>query len=243
MAVGLEVGEKGTPHLQGYVELNKVMRIAGVKKVLGDRAHVEKRLGTREQARTYCLKDGKYFEKGDFSIGGQGTRNDLKKACELLRTGSSIEEVAKNPELEETYVKYHRGLEKLRNIYEEEETRNFRNVEVQVLVGEAGAGKTRKVMEENNYNVFTVDPTEAFPFDGYAGQNVILIDEFYGNIQYSKMLRILDGYQFRVNIKGGYRYAKWTKIYITSNQEPEQWYTMGLTAALKRRITNVTKFV
>jgi len=42
----LEEGESGTPHYQGYVELEKVSRLAAMKK-LSLKAHWEKRMGTR----------------------------------------------------------------------------------------------------------------------------------------------------------------------------------------------------
>ena len=38
---GREVGENGTPHLQGYVQLKKKMRLNQVKKFISSRAHLE----------------------------------------------------------------------------------------------------------------------------------------------------------------------------------------------------------
>lgn len=41
-------------HVQGYVQLTKAMRMAGVKKVLGDAAaHLEKRKGTHAEVRHF----------------------------------------------------------------------------------------------------------------------------------------------------------------------------------------------
>ena len=52
---GKEVGAEGTPHLQGYIELNKRMRITELKKliVLG-KIHWEQCKGSRAENLTYC---------------------------------------------------------------------------------------------------------------------------------------------------------------------------------------------
>lgn len=56
--VGLEVGESGTPHLQGFVEFKTKIRPAGYK---GSPTciHWEKCKGTRQQNIEYCSKDHK----------------------------------------------------------------------------------------------------------------------------------------------------------------------------------------
>lgn len=62
--VGTEVAPgTGTPHLQGYAIFKKKYYLTGVKKILG-KAHWEVARGTPEQNRTYCIKDGNYYEKG-----------------------------------------------------------------------------------------------------------------------------------------------------------------------------------
>lgn len=52
-----EVGEQGTPHLQGYVRFKKPCRLSWWKNQL-PRVHVETRRGTEQQAWNYCVKDG-----------------------------------------------------------------------------------------------------------------------------------------------------------------------------------------
>lgn len=55
---GIEVGESGTPHLQGYVENKNARTILAMKKDKGfARAHFEERLGTKVEATTYALKE------------------------------------------------------------------------------------------------------------------------------------------------------------------------------------------
>lgn len=41
LCYGKEVGESGTPHLQGYFCLAKKMRLSGLKHLLGTRYHFE----------------------------------------------------------------------------------------------------------------------------------------------------------------------------------------------------------
>lgn len=62
---GQEVGDSGTPHLQGYLCLREKKRIPYLKEVPGlSRAHFELARGTHAQASTYCKKEGDYHEYG-----------------------------------------------------------------------------------------------------------------------------------------------------------------------------------
>jgi len=75
---GFEFGKKEkTPHIQGYMEFDKAKTFLTVKKMLGDKAHIEARKGTAKQASEYCQKDGKFIERGVRSDKRQGQRNDL----------------------------------------------------------------------------------------------------------------------------------------------------------------------
>jgi len=52
---GQEVGESETPHLQGYVQLKKKMRMNQVKKFISPRAHLEISRGSPDQNRRYKI--------------------------------------------------------------------------------------------------------------------------------------------------------------------------------------------
>jgi len=69
---GKEVGENGTPHLQGYVQLKKKMRMAQVKKFISSRAHLEVSRGSPEQASRYL------FIEEDSKIGIVKRKMNLK---------------------------------------------------------------------------------------------------------------------------------------------------------------------
>lgn len=237
---GYEIGENGTPHLQGYIEMNSPVRQAAIKKILGNRAHIEKRHGDRESARRYCIKDGNWIEFGEWESGGQGTRNDLTTVMKLCKEQKPVIKIME--ELPTAVCRNLRFFEKYYALCEKEQTRGFRRVSTHVLIGEAGTGKSRIANEMSEHKAFTVNPEDSFPFDGYDGEETIIIDDFEGQLKYKHLLKILDGHQLRVNVKGGHRYAKWTKVFITTNERAEGWYQRGLTAALARRLTTVTTF-
>lgn len=85
MILGNEVGESGTPHIQGYVEFTQRKTLGRVKDLLGRRTHVEPRRGTGQQAAAYCRKDGDYREFGSAPTGGQGTRNDINEFVAFIQ--------------------------------------------------------------------------------------------------------------------------------------------------------------
>lgn len=69
--------------------------------------------------------------------------------------------------------------------------------------------------------------------------NVVIIDEFRGDIDVSHLLRWLDRYPVIVEVKGSSCPLVAEKVWITSNLHPREWYPMldPLTfAALERRL-------
>ena len=64
--IGKEVGESGTPHLQGFIQFRKKIRLNQVKNVVGRRANcsVMHRQSTPEFCARYCKKDDDWVEFG-----------------------------------------------------------------------------------------------------------------------------------------------------------------------------------
>lgn len=58
LCYGREVGESGTPHLQGFVILSRRRHLAGVRELISTRGHFEICRGTPQQASDYCKKGG-----------------------------------------------------------------------------------------------------------------------------------------------------------------------------------------
>lgn len=67
--VGQEIGESGTPHLQGFIHIKEDPKNCGIRYWknyfnFSQPAHFENARGTDEQSKTYCTKDGPFFEIG-----------------------------------------------------------------------------------------------------------------------------------------------------------------------------------
>lgn len=235
LVCGNEVGESGTPHIQGYLELSKPSRFTTIKnKVPG--AHLEARRGTAQQAADYCKKDDDYWEMGEISKPGR--RTDIKEATALLQEGTRMREVAL--ECPEVYVKYHRGLEKFQSLMMEPRDEV---PTVTVLWGRTGCGKSRKARELLPTPRYVWHPQQGQWFDGYQGEDNVLFEEFRGQIPFGQLLSLLDRYDCRVQFKGGCYEFRGTNIVLTSPVHPKDWYRdigNDKVDQLLRRITNVT---
>lgn len=180
-----------------------------------------------------CSQLEKPFEAGNWGAGGQGTRTDLKNILQKIKEGETmLNVIEENPEL---YGKYRNTIKDYKFEILKQQTKTFRKVHVEVHWGEAGTGKTRHCVETHP-DAYKLDFDENIWWDGYEGETTLIINDFYGNIKYHKLLDLLDGYQLRLPIKGGHTYANWNKVLITSNKPPEEWYHHGMTEALQRRI-------
>lgn len=242
-----EVGANGTPHLQGYVELERPTRIPAAKTRLGfPTMHLEKRMGTQTQAIDYCQDPEKrvpgtmFFESG--SRAAAGKRTDLEDIKSMCDTGETISSIANNHF--GSYIRYHKGIEKYRCMVQQKESKT-KDMQVDIYWGPTGTGKTWKAYTENPGAYWICNPNgQNLFFDGYDGQKTIIIDEFYGWIPFNVMLRLCDKYPMPANTKGAVLTLAHTKVVITSNTPPQDWYKnikADLFAAFTRRITNLVE--
>jgi len=109
---------------------------------------------------------------------------------------------------------------------------------VKVYWGATGVGKSRRAWEEAGFDSYPKDPRTKF-WDGYSGQERVVIDEFRGGIDIAHVLRWFDRYPVVVEVKGSSVVLKAKEIWITSNLSPDLWYPeldLATKEALLRRL-------
>jgi len=95
--------------------------------------------------------------------------------------------------------------------------------------GETGEGKTRKALEiAEMFNLsFWMTNDSLKWFDGYTGQELVIMDDFRKNMlgDWNYLLRLLDGYGLAVQVKGGFAIWKPKIIIITSPATPHEAFS------------------
>lgn len=253
---GLEVGEGGTPHIQGYLELRNKRRLNGVRQLIGGRGHLDGSRGSAKDNRVYCAKGKQPKEEftalgelgpnygldADFHEFGtpkeQGKRSDLSVVKESIDAGASVDDLWKSHfgamvRYEKSFKRY-----KARNCRRD----SSRAPEIFVLWGRTGTGKSG-FPRLTDPDLFSVPDVKLKWWDGYEGDQVILFDDFDGvDVAIADFLRYTDRYAVQVPIKGGFEPLMATRIWIAANTQPEDWFPNELQVkrdAVRRRLTRV----
>jgi hypothetical protein len=192
-----ERGVEGTEHLQGYIEFLGQTRFGAVKDVIGPRAHIEPRRGTRDEARGYCQKSDTRIEGTEpvefgIWIKGQGHRTDLVAVARRLVEGSTVQQLAE--EEPAAYIQFHRGMYALEGALLRKRKRP--EVRTYIFWGQTRSGKTSgwrsrflglplfaeepDDFDQRVYEAVLPNQRGTFYADHYAGQDVIVFEEFKG---------------------------------------------------------------
>jgi len=153
-----EIGQDGTPHLQGLLHLKSPQRITAIHKWGGEweRAHLEPQRGTDKQADDYASKEGdETHVAGPWRHGTleseQGRRTDLEAAMATLKETRSIKRVAE--EHPNAFARYSKGMRDWLKTTEQPEKqvavlRPWQSDLEQLILGEPDARKIRWYIDE-----------------------------------------------------------------------------------------------
>lgn len=233
-----EEGDAKTAHIQGYISFSRQNALRSVLKRFKDAGtskppHLEIARGTPLQNKTYCTKETGRLQ-GPWEFGelpkGQGSRTDLAPACEAIKNGEPLTMVALD--YSELFVKYHRGLEALQARTHPVLPRNTMPV-VSCFFGPTGTGKSARAMSEalriggSLDQIYCVDfrANGQIDWSGYEQQKCVIFNDFYGNVKWSSLLKLLDRYPNKVSAL--YKSLEFvsTHVFFTSNQPWYKWYS------------------
>lgn len=226
----LERGESGFEHFQLLVHFQRAVRLAAVKRIFGDTCHAEKAVA--RAAEDYVTKEDTRIE-GPFCLGEPKHRRNNKADWD------SVWDSAKSGDLESIpaniRVTNYNALRKIQGDFARPEP--MERI-VFCFYGATGTGKSRRAWDEAGWDAYPKDPNTKF-WDGYRGEEHVVIDEFRGRIDISHILRWLDRYPVNVEIKGSVVPLRAKRIWITSNLAPSLWYPTAdsaTVAAVERRL-------
>ncbi len=231
-----EIGENKTFHTHIFIYSRSAIRFSTLFERF-EGGHFEMAKGTCEQNRNYVFKTGKWadteknstniedshIEWGMLPIERQGARNDLADLYDMIRAGMSDYEIITN---EPSYMAKLDVISQARGIILGHEFKNcYRNIEVIYIYGSPGVGKTRYVVDKYGYDKLYRVTDYAHPFDSYAGQDILVLDEFRSSLRIGLFLEMTDGHPCELPCRYYNRQACFTKVYILTNIPLRQQYT------------------
>lgn len=223
---GQEVAKTGTPHLQGYIELDRRMMFNAIKKKTDPKIHIEERRGTPKEASDYCKKEATVIvEEG--KISKQGFRQDLVDIKERILDGE-LDAVTVLEQAPMLYHQYGRTVEKLQELRNRRVKRNWMTKGVWIY-GPTGTGKTHDAMHNYgdgwDHTTHYLWKSDKGWQDDYQGQEVVIINDFRGDIPYNQLLQMVDKYPYSVPRRGKAPQPFLAKtVIITSSLSPDQVY-------------------
>lgn len=218
-----------TEHYHIYISFKNPIRVSWIKNKL-PRAHIEVAKKPALACCRYVAKEGFYMSFGNVPDIQTGCKRDTKSARQ------KAEDLAR----EEVVKKIQRGELRFMDLTAEQllDTKLVRaakdaasmtqgpmrpQIYICCFVSPTGWGKSYSIWETFQH-VASVEfgGTQEWFLD--AEQEVMLFDEFCGQVRAQKMLKYLDCYPISLPIKGGHRPCYWKLIFICSNTPPDEWY-------------------
>ena len=227
--------ENATPHYHIYISFNRMWRFNRIKNLL-PRARIEKATKCELACFRYITKGNRghtvepfYMEFGHRNerTGEVSERTKRKRAEDMAREEVVLQVRQKKLKYEDLTcdqlldTKLCAAVERTLRC----SLGPFRdNLHICCFVSPTGWGKSFTVWDTFK-EVCTCEFGASQEWFVSAEKDVMLFDEFCGQIRCQKMLKYLDKYPIALPIKGSHRPCYWKAIFICSNTSPDDWYT------------------
>jgi len=211
----------GKLHYQCFFRFACQRMWSAVKKRLKG-CNVDIAKGHELQASDYCFKDEDIvLERGHRT--SQGQRTDLLVLRDQVKAGTRVDDIAvENPV---AYHQYGRTLSKIEDILMRKKFRTEMTAGIW-FIGETGAGKSHKAFEGYSPETHYVWPYDKGDWcDGYIQQENFVINEFRGQIAYSRLLELVDKWPCFLSRRGREPMPFLSKcVIVTSKMHPRDVY-------------------
>lgn len=213
--------ESGHHHLHAYIEMKNAKTWDAMLKWMGGQQNcndLQVRMGTPWEAWVYVEKDGSII----WTVGERpeekktSTGDAWPKIQQMVKDGLSYLDICE--EYPKLGIRMGAAIQRYMLEYQRSSMESWRRVRVTYVQGTTGAGKTRAVMEAMGgmQNVFRVTNYK-HPFDGYAGQSVIVFEEFRSSLPLTEMLVYLEGWVTPLKCRYADRMSEYTRVFVISN--------------------------
>lgn len=209
----------GRIHWQAYIYFKNARSFKSIKKDLPT-AHIEKAIGTAEQNRIYCSKDGDFIEEGIMPQQGK------KVSADELRKMTNEEIIDLDSRCHKAYIN---ARDLLNNDLDIDDI--AKEIKVYWIQGQSGIGKTemaKQIMRANSEKLgkkCNLIKYENTFYSGIGEAKMALYDDFRDNhMKASEFINLIDYNKHSMNIKGGNKVNTYNLIIFTSIQKLDEIY-------------------
>lgn len=220
--------EEATLHWQGFLLLRERQTLSWLKRRINARAHWEVARATNEQARDYCRKADTYTGGLRKEYGELPERAPVKKRDERLQEAAEeldlVKEGYKRPRDIPSMTLMQCGFLPAYKELTADVLGPYRpELKIITMVGPPASGKSFCIQKNFPNHGRCICGNNGVWFQNPLA-DVMVFEEFCGQIMLQRMLQYLDPYPIALEVKGSMRPAMYTLVIITSNTPPNLWY-------------------
>lgn len=195
----------------------------------------------------YCEKDGDGWTVGEAAewseeqlrnLGNkQGKRTDIEAMAKDFQDKPWESKLTKARKFPKQFCHYNRAFDKLLTLerdhqYHSSYDTSKRSIDMKnyVYTGPPGCGKSHTVEQEVKKLCSDFPQLRVYYktiqkwWDGYDGQEIVVIDDFRSSMPFSELLNLMDGKPFRREAKGTTICLRAHHIFFTTPKHPRYWY-------------------
>ena len=248
-----EQGKAGNLHLQGFMHFSRPMDFEVVRAIFPT-MHLQKCEKNNSECRAYCMKndatkiDGYDFFESGVIPADERQRTDMPRFKKGILSKTPVVELFNEFPMQ-TLHNINKIIQIRQLVLNEEFSNKTREIHVTYIYGAPDAGKTtfiNRVLGYSHIEVGRMSDYKSGRFDDYENQDILLFDEFYGQLSIPTMNDLLNEQPRHLPARYVNRVACYTKVFITSNYALDEQYRKQRAAGQEpsfggflRRITEI----